>query len=312
MTSRLGVETPPRVSTPRRRHQGGGAFKYLAVLPLIVLILGLIAFPLGAMIWMAFGQVRIVAGQFDYTPIGFGNFERIPADTTFITSLVNSAVFIIATVVITVVLGTILALLTDRMVRGQQLFQNVLILPAIIAPVVISIIWLLLLSPQFGLINKVLSALHLPIQTLLGQKAGAMAAIIGVDVWHWTPIVFLFVYTALRGIDSSIIEAASVDGASAFQTARSVILPLLVPAIAGAAAIRVVMGVKVFDEMYLLTFGGPGDATTVISIYLRSVIFDRFDYGYGAALSLTVLLIMLVVVLLGLGARGLTRRFRSA
>ena len=170
----------------------------------------------------------------------------------------------------------------------QRVAQNVLIWPAVVAPVVISVVWLLILSPQIGLLNRILVSFGLDPQTWLGESFGAMASIIVLDTWHWTPIVFLFVYTALRGIDAEILEAARMDGASYLRQIRDIILPLIAPALAGAAALRLVMGVKAFDEMYLLTFGGPGTATTVITIYLRAVFFDSFDYGYGAALSVTI------------------------
>ena len=139
----------------------------------------------------------------------------------------------------------------------------------------------------------------------------AMASIIVLDVWHWTPIVFLFVYTAVRGLDQSVLEAARVDGATYLRQVRDIILPLIAPALVGAAAIRLIMGVKAFDEMYLLTFGGPGTATTVITIYLRAVFFDSFDYGYGSALSVTVVLLVAFVLVLALVYRSVRRRFSN-
>ncbi|TDD71017.1 sugar ABC transporter permease [Jiangella aurantiaca] len=283
-------------------------FKYLAVAPLAVVFGGLVAYPVGLLVWMAFGRVRLVAGEFRWESVGLDNFARMLDDETFLISLKNSAVFITATVVLTLVLGIVLALATDGLVRGRQIAQNVVIWPAIVAPVVISVVWLLILSPQIGLLNRVLVSLGADPQAWLGDNLGAMASIIVVDVWHWTPIVFLFVYTALRGIDPSVLEAASVDGAGYLRKVRHVVLPLLAPAIAGAAAIRLIMGVKAFDEMYLLTFGGPGTATTVITIYLRSVFFDAFEYGYGAALSITVVGLVLGVLILSFVVRSLIRR----
>jgi multiple sugar transport system permease protein len=105
-----------------------------------------------------------------------------------------------------------------------------------------------------------------------------------------------------------VLEAASVDGASYARTVRHIILPLLTPAILGVAGIRIVMGVKAFDEMYLLTFGGPGEATTVITIYLREVFFEAFRYGYGAALSVTVVLLVVALIGAAFGFQRLIRR----
>ncbi len=301
---------PGRRSAPARapRKRPIPWFKYLAVTPLALFFLGLVAYPVGQLVWLSFGDVRLVAGDLLWRFVGLDNFARMLDDPTFARSLQNSLIFISFTVVITVVLGVMLALFTDRLVRGQQWIQNVLIWPAIIAPVVISVIWLLVLSPQIGLLNKLLVGVGATPQTWLGEPVGAMASIIVVDVWHWTPIVFLFVYTALRGIDPAVLEAASVDGASYARTVRHIILPLLTPAILGVAGIRIVMGVKAFDEMYLLTFGGPGEATTVITIYLREVFFEAFRYGYGAALSVTVVLLVVALIGAAFGFQRLIRR----
>lgn len=307
--SRPSPGVGPAGPAPARGKKPFPWFKYLAIAPLILFFIVLIIFPVGQLIWMAFGDVRMAAGSLIWEFAGLDNFVRILDDEIFARSLTNSVVFIFFTVLLTLLLGIGLALMTDRMVRGQQLAQNVIIWPAIIAPVVISVVWLLILSPQIGLLNKLLVSVGASPQVWLGDQTGAMVSIILVDVWHWTPIVFLFVYTSLRGIDSSVIEAANVDGAGYWQALRHIVFPLLVPTIVGATAIRIVMGVKAFDEMYLLTFGGPGNATTVISIYLKKVFFESFQYGYGAALSLVVVLLVVLVLVLMFAVQAGIRRF---
>jgi len=310
MTAALGAPSrAAQSSAPSRPRKPFPWFKYLSVAPLGLFFLALIAFPVGLLLWMSFGDVRLVAGHFLWRGVGFDNYIAMFSDKVFGIALWNSFVFIFFTVTITILLGIGLALVTDRLVRAQQFAQNVLIWPAVIAPVVISVVWLLILSPQIGLLNKILISFGISPQAWLGEPTGAMASIILVDLWHWTPIVFLFVYTALRGIDSSVLEASSVDGATYAKTIRYVVLPLLVPAIVGVAAIRLVMGVKAFDEMYLLTFGGPGTATTVITIYLRQVFFESFEYGYGAALSVTVVVVVVLVIALVILARSIGKRF---
>lgn len=157
-------------------------------------------------------------------------------------------------------------------------------------PVVISVLWVLLLSPTIGAVNRVLDSVGLPEQGWLGSRTGALASVIAVDVWHWTPLVFLIIYTALRNIDGSVVEAARLDGASESRLIRHVLLPMVAPAIAAAAVIRLVMCVKAFDEMYLLTRGGPDNATTLVSLYIRTLVFDERALGTGAAFSLIVVL----------------------
>jgi multiple sugar transport system permease protein len=123
-------------------------------------------------------------------------------------------------------------------------------------------------------------------------------SIIVVDIWHWTPLVFILIYAAIQGIEPDLVEAAEVDGATQAQVYRHIVIPLLLPAIAAATLIRLTMGAKAFDEMYVLTKGGPGTATTLASLYIRNVFFDRLDLGYGAAISVLVIAAITVVMIL--------------
>ncbi|MFE2771929.1 carbohydrate ABC transporter permease [Microbacterium resistens] len=311
LLDRPGTERAAAPLRPRRTRRPFPWFKYLTLAPLVVLTLAFIAYPLFELVKTSLGEVRMTGQELTWTFVGLDNFAAMFQDEIFPVSVLNSVVFIVAAVTLTMVLGVTLAFVTDRVVRGRAFFQNIIIWPAVLAPVVISVLWLLILSPQLGLINKVLGLLGLPAQTWLGDPAGAMASIVFVDVWHWTPLVYLLIYTSLRAIDGSIIEAASVDGAGYGTTVRTVLLPMLAPAIIGVTAVRVIMGVKVFDEMYLLTYGGPGISTTVISLYIRTVFFDRVDFGYGSALSVTIIVAVLSVLVLVVAGRSYLARIRS-
>jgi multiple sugar transport system permease protein len=258
------------------------------MLPDGVLLILFAVYPTLQLIRMAFSIVRFERGQFIWSYAGPANFVRLPTDPIVWESVSKSVIFIATTVPLTLLLGTALALLVDRSVLFVGVARNVLLWPALVAPVVVSVIWLLVLSPNIGVLDKLLATLGWPEQGWLGDPAGAMFSVILVDVWHWTSIVFLLVYTALKGIPADLLEAGRLDGASESQALRYIVLPLLGPALATAALIRLVMGVKVFDEMYLLTQGGPGTATTLVSLYVRDVFFDRLDLGYGAAFSLAI------------------------
>jgi multiple sugar transport system permease protein len=258
------------------------------MLPDGVLLILFAVYPTLQLIRMAFSIVRFERGQFIWSYAGPANFVRLPTDPIVWESVSKSVIFIATTVPLTLLLGTALALLVDRSVLFVGVARNVLLWPALVAPVVVSVIWLLVLSPNIGVLDKLLATLGWPEQGWLGDPAGAMFSVILVDVWYWTSIVFLLVYTALKGIPADLLEAGRLDGASESQALRYIVLPLLGPALATAALIRLVMGVKVFDEMYLLTQGGPGTATTLVSLYVRDVFFDRLDLGYGAAFSLAI------------------------
>lgn len=307
--SQVGARASARASRLKHRRPFPW-FKYLTLAPLLVLCAVFVAYPLFTLVKNSLGEVHLVEDVLTYKFTGLDNYAKMLDDAVFPVAIINSVVFIAGSVLGSVILGVAMAFITDRVVRGKAFFQNILIWPAVLAPVVVSVLWLLILSPQLGLINKTLGAFGLDAQVWLGEPVGAMASVIFVDIWHWTPIVYLLIYTALRAIDESILEAASVDGASYIRIIRSILLPLLTPAIVGVIAVRIIMGVKVFDEMFLLTFGGPGISTTIISLYIRTVFFDRLDFGYGSALSITVIALVLIVLILILSARSFLARIR--
>jgi multiple sugar transport system permease protein len=289
-------------------------FRVLTLLPFLGFLIVLTAYPLVELVRMSVSNVRISDGAFVWSFNGAGNYAHAGPDATLHQSLLATLAFIVVTVTVTVVLGTVLALLVDRSVVLAGIARNVLVWPALIVPVVVSVIWFLVLSPNVGMLNKLLASVGLGPQGWLGEPAGALASIMVVDIWHWTPLVFILVYSAVQGIDGQLIEAARVDGASGLRIYRHVVLPLLAPAIGAAALIRITMGAKAFDEMYLLTHGGPGTSTTLISLYIRDVFFDQLHLGYGAALSVIVILAVgFVLALAYLGRRlgGIRSRVRA-
>ena len=276
----------------------------IALLPFVLFCLALGALPFARVIQMALSTVNLGATGFSFDWAGIGNFQAVLASKDAWEALGNTAVFILATMTGSIVAGLILALLVNRAVVMLPIARNVLIWPAVVAPVVVSLIWLLILSPTAGGLNKLLETFGLPGQAWLDTGPGAMLSLIAVDIWHWTPVVFLFIYTALQSISEELLEAARMDGASERQILQRVILPLLAPAIGAVALVRVVMGVKVFDEMYLLTSGGPNGATTLVSQRIQLWFFQDLNYGEAAAFSILVVTITIAILLLALFTRS--------
>jgi multiple sugar transport system permease protein len=286
---------------PRLRASGRGAarrgknswskFGLVALTPFALFLLLFGVYPAVELFRMASSEVQVIQGGFQMEFAGLDNFTRILNDPDTMPVLFATVVFIAGAVVLTVALGTLLAVMLDRAVFMKTVAKRILIWPTVVAPVVVSVIWLLLLSPTIGAINKVLLAVGLPEQGWLGEPVGAMLSIIAVDVWHWTPLVFLLVYTSLQSIDTEVLEAARVDGASEWQSIKMVVLPMVKPVIITSTVIRLIMSVKAFDEMFLLTHGGPGNATNLISLHIRTIFFDRLELGYGSALGVAIILI---------------------
>lgn len=275
----------------RRGRKSWSKFGLVALTPFALFLLLFGVYPAIELFRMAASEVQVIQGGFQMEFAGFNNFTRILADPDTLPVLLVTITFIVGAVALTVVLGTLLAVMLDRAVFMKTVAKRILIWPTVVAPVVVSVIWLLLLSPTIGAINKVLLAVGLPEQGWLGEPVGAMLSIIAVDVWHWTPLVFLLVYTSLQSIDTEVLEAARVDGATEWQSIKMVVLPMVKPVIITATVIRLIMSVKAFDEMFLLTHGGPGNATNLISLHIRTIFFDRLELGYGSALGVAIIII---------------------
>src|SRR5699024_3232184 len=296
---------PPQRRRARRRAT---PFTLLAVLPLLLFGLVFAVYPMSQVVRMALSDVQIRSGQFEWTFTGAENLTKVLGASGSWDVIANTVVFVAASVLVSIVLGLALALLVDRAVTLLPLARNVLIWPAVIAPVVVSLMWLLILSPTAGGLNKLLRTLSLTEQGWLGEGWTAMTSVVVVDVWHWTPVVFLFFYTAINAIDANTLEAARVDGAKEREIIRYIVLPVLRPTVLAVAIVRVIMTVKVFDEMYLLTQGGPNGATTLVSQHIKSLFFDSLRLGEAASYSLVVVIATAIILGIVLFVRSRVER----
>jgi multiple sugar transport system permease protein len=174
-----------------------------------------------------------------------------------------------------------------------------MILPILLPAVAIGSMWKLMYNFDFGLFNQIAVAAGFHPVNWLGDTRLALLAVVVVDIWHWTPFVFLILFAAIEALPQDVLEAARVDGASAWQTIRRVILPLLGPALAVAALFRAIAAFKAFDQVYLLTSGGPGTATELVSLHLNRVFFEQNQLGYGAMLSLTIIAVITATIGVG-------------
>ena len=304
MTSTRMIVTGSLSSAPsRRKASSGRRLAIVALLPFVLFLTIFALYPLIELVRLSVNDTSIKNGEFVSSFNGVANYAEALTTPANLSSIGITLAFIVLTVGGTLVLGTILALLVDRAVWTLGLARNVFIWPAVITPVVVSVMWLMLLSPTVGGLNKALINLGLPAQGWLDSGFGAFVAVVVVDVWHWTPIVFLFIYTALRGLGTEILEAARLDGATELQLIVRIVLPLLKPALAVVTVVRLVSSIKAFDEMYLLTRGGPDGATNLVSLQIRTLFFDRLEFGPAAALSVSIVLAVAAIVGGGLLAR---------
>jgi multiple sugar transport system permease protein len=289
-----------KFSTP---FSGRRANAVIALLPFVVFLAIFALYPLYEMIRLSFMRTEVFDGEFLSEFNGLDNFRKIPADPQAINSIKVTLLFSFFCVLFTVVLGIIGAILVQNSRIFKNFARNIFVWPAVVAPVVVSVMWLLILDPTVGLVNKILQSVGSEPQIWLNSKTGAFISVVVVDVWHWTPVVFLFIYAGLNGINQEIIEAARVDGASERQVVRRIILPILLPTIAVITLLRTIMSIKAFDEMYLLTKGGPDGATTLISLHIRKIFVEVLDFGYASALSLCIVASLALIVAVSYFAR---------
>ncbi|MBM3539774.1 MAG: sugar ABC transporter permease [Alphaproteobacteria bacterium] len=261
------------------------SFKYWSLLPAVVLLLLITVYPSLHLLQMSVSTIEFVGGRdvWSFTP--GRNLELLLSDAVLQPAIVNTIVFVVLTVVIELTLGLALALLVARLPRGKSAARTAMILPILVPAVAIGCMWKLMYNYDFGLFNQALGGLGLEPVNWLGSTNLALMSVIIVDVWHWTPFVFLILFAAAEGLPVDVIEASQVDGATSWQITWRIVIPMLRNALAVAFVFRSIFAFKVFDEIYLLTSGGPGTSTEVVNLHLYKVFFEQNQLGYGALLS---------------------------
>ena len=265
------------------------------ILPAMIILLGVIIYPIFYATFIGFFEKLLT--KRGTTFVGFKNFYFVLTDPVFQRSAVNTVIFMVVSIPLSFGVGFSLALLMRRITWGRRFFRVALIAPMAMAPLVVGLTWRWMYNPLFGLINWVFSRVGLPQQAWLAQAHTAMAAVIFVDIWEWAPLVFLIIYAGLSGLPHEPYEAAALDGASAWMTFRYVTLPMLKPVILVALLLRSVDAFRTFDIAWVLTEGGPGYATELLSLYIYRTAFYFGNLGRAAAASLIMLIGMSTIAL---------------
>jgi multiple sugar transport system permease protein len=258
---------------------------YLLIAPTVAVLLALSIYPLFYSIKTSF--------QTNEGAWSFGNFTRLFSDGFFFSALMHTFVFASLALTLEFLIGLSLALLLDSRLRGRNVFRALLLVPMMLPPVVVGVVWRLMFNSDFGAINGTLKAFGLDTTNLtwLASPKLAFFSIVIVDVWQWTPFMFLILLAGLQAIPNEPYEAALIDGSSAWQTFKNITLPLLKPTILIALLLRTMDLLRVFDSIFILTEGGPGNATETISLYIYRTAFRFGDFGYATAMSFVLLIL---------------------
>jgi len=268
---------------------------YLYLIPVILALGCTVLFPiLKAMHMSLYNHVLIRPQEYGY--VGLANYARLLHDETFWLSLWNSFLWVFGSVSFQFLGGFAAALLLHQSFRGRALVRTITLLPWIIPGVVVPLIWEFIYQPNYGLLNDILSRTGVMTERVawLANPALAMPAVIVTNIWRGMPFFAIMLLAGLQAIPGELYEAARVDGASVFQRFCFITLPMLKPIIVVATATRIVWTFNYADLIFVMTSGGPANATQITSTYTLLQAYSNLDFGYAATLSVALLLIMLV------------------
>jgi len=223
--------------------------------------------------------------------VGAGNYVDLVMDKEFWNSLRLQLGFIFIAIPLELLLGLAAALLLNREFRGGRVIRALILLPVFFLPIVSGMTWRFMLQPRYGALNNFLLFMGAPEITWLGHPSFAYAAVIVQDIWRMWPFVFMLLYAGLAGIPGDVLEAADIDGAGFWKRLFRVVLPLLYPTILTALLLRIIDALRVFSEVYVMTEGGPGMATSLFSLYTHRQAFGYMKVGMASAMAIFLLVI---------------------
>jgi len=266
--------------------------KFVFVMPGLIVLVAIILFPLLFTIRVSFSDWDVARPGLDW--IGSTNYLRLAHDTRFWESFGRLALMALGSVLLQYLLGFGLALLVWREVRARRFFRVLFLIPMMTTPVIMAVIWRTMFHESLGPVNDLVHLLGFAPLPWLSQAGLAMTSIIIVEVWQWTPFMFLMLLAGLLSLPREPFLAAAIDGAGPIRTFLRVTFPMMAPISIGAIIIRLIEASKILDSVYVITSGGPGTATETSSYYIFIRGLRDFQVGYAAALSFTYLVIMAI------------------
>lgn len=279
--------------------------KHIFLLPGLLVLVAIIIFPLAFTIRVSFSSWDVIYPALDW--IGGENYTRMIADGRFWDSLRRLGAIAVGTVVIEYVFGFALALLVWREVVYKRFFRVLFLIPMMTTPVIMSVIWRTIYHESLGPLNHLLGIVGIDPIPWLSTAFMSVVSVMIVEVWQWTPFMFLLLLAGLLSLPKEPFQAAAVDGAGPIRTFFMVTFPLMAPISIGAIIIRLIEASKIMETVYVLTSGGPGTATETSSYYIYIRGLRDFQIGYAASLSVTYLVLMIVA--LTILAKFLTKAF---
>lgn len=307
MTASLIENKPPDLPEPAKKpekigkptgQRKSGKFAFLLLLPALIIVFGVILYPLLRTVWLSFFNANTTMNS-NFPFIGFENYQKLFNSPSFWSTVGRTATFTVFSTAIELVLGIALAIFLNQPLKGQWVFRTAVILVWAIPTIVNANLWRWILHPEYGALNGILTRLgwinHY--HDWIGGPKQALYVVGLVDAWKTIPLVAILILAGLQTIPGDIYEAGAIDGAGVFRRFWNLTLPLIVPTIAIVLVLRTIEAFKVFDIIYIMTRGGPASGTTTIAFYTYLQAFSNQRFGYGSAVAvLTALFILLLSV----------------
>lgn len=268
---------------------------YMFMAPAAIIMAVALLYPLGYMVWGSFRDWNPsqTIGEAEF--VGLKNYITLWGDPNFHESLGVTLKFAFFVVTIEMFIGVGLALLLDREIRGMSVLRTMFILPMMIAPVVVGLMWRYMYHPTVGTFNRFLTDIGLPRIDWLGEYA--LTSVIVADIWQWTPFIFILSLAALQSLPRSALEAARIDGATGWQQVIHIKLPLMMPVLIVTCLLRLIDAFKVLEVILVMTEGGPGLSTEILALRISRTATEFRELGVAAAMSNYLLLLLLGLTL---------------
>lgn len=264
--------------------------KWILASPLILFIILMVIFPAAYGVYLSLENVSF--GNVRPTFQGLSNYSEILTDIEFWHTIGFTLVFTFVTTILELIFGFLLALLFNRVFPGKRILLSLILLPIMVAPSLMGIMFRLLLNENIGTATYILSLFHVQINLFAPDTIAPLLMVL--DVIQWVPFTFLIIYSGLQGVNKGLYEAAAIDGASYWKTVFKVIVPTIKPIIIIAAFLRAIDAFRTFDVIYVLTNGGPGNASTTASIYIYKMGFKDGNVSLAAAASILIAIFLLI------------------
>ncbi|HSV31111.1 MAG TPA: sugar ABC transporter permease [Atribacteraceae bacterium] len=266
-------------------------------LPALIILLCVSVYPFIVSIGNSFRFYNLTNPEVGKPWVGGENYAWLLTNVRFWHSLKTTFQFVLYGLLIQLVFGYIIASLLNKLKRGS-VFLPFFLIPMVVTPVVVGLTWRLMYDYTLGIVNYLIGFLSIPSQPWLGAGRLALFSVVLADVWQWTPLFALILYSGMRSLPVEPYEASAIDGASPLQVFINISIPLLKPVILVALLLRTIDGFKWFDTIFIMTEGGPGIATETVSLYAHLIAFNFFDMGRGSAIAILMVVIMNILCIL--------------